>query len=328
MTLLAGYTDIQREFGLYTGCGRDPDEWEPDDDDDFAGCLRDGITQFLTAGGHKWRFLRPIQSLILWPTLTTTLVGTPTYVDPVSTVTAAAGDFRPLMVGKDLVFATSGNSYPIAEYVSTTVVKVTGNASGETAGDDVTITADGDYHLAAAFSGLSDPLWFIDTNGTTYGPVHLSSPNAVMNERGRSTSTGRPCQAAMAPLEPDQTIGPRWMLMIQPTPQQEYTLKFQGRYTPEQLSEALPYLVAPPYTRALLESVLSIAENKFRESETLHKLLYQQALAEAVTHDKGFYSPKQLGLNLDPSAEGWQGTTECRRRTGYVSVNGIVPGIG
>ena len=71
--------------------------------------------------------------------VTGTMVGQPVFGDPESTVTADA-IFTEEMVGQRLIFYTSGNSYLIEGYTSSTIVTVTGDAHDETNNDTLTVS--------------------------------------------------------------------------------------------------------------------------------------------------------------------------------------------
>lgn len=76
----------------------------------------------------------------------------PVYSGGKSTCVATTGIFTAGMVGWQLAFKPSGKGYTITDYVSTTTVKVSGDASGEYGGDMITT------HSALAFSIPVAPL--------------------------------------------------------------------------------------------------------------------------------------------------------------------------
>lgn len=68
-----------------------------------------------------------------------TASGVPVYASGQSTITSAGTEFIPEHVGSTFKFGTSGATYPIVTYTSTSQVKVKGDASGETSGDTFTV---------------------------------------------------------------------------------------------------------------------------------------------------------------------------------------------
>ncbi len=140
-----------------------------------------GIRMFLNdAPREGWRFLQPIASMDLWASASSTNSGSPSYVDPSTTVTVNASMFLDSMVGHDLKFTVTstadgtptyttakavstidvddaifsgtfavgqtitfdatGNAYTVTSITDSTTVVVDGDASSEADGDTVTIT--------------------------------------------------------------------------------------------------------------------------------------------------------------------------------------------
>jgi len=98
-------------------------------------------------------FLKTSGTITTWMTATNTADGAPIYstITGESTITAPTATFYPSMVGKAIAFTATENSYVITAYTSSTVIKVSGDASGESDGDTITVTADGSYGLGVNF---------------------------------------------------------------------------------------------------------------------------------------------------------------------------------
>lgn len=174
----------ETEITTTTWAGHDADEITLADRllDQAKLIVNDGYKRFLIA--HDWDFLTTRTTLTGWVTNTETAVGAPTYADPVSTVTVDTAMFFPSMVGQILTFGTSETEWTIAGYTSTTVVTVTGDASGEAAAQEITVTATGVQRLPDDFGGemIDERMYFSpDALGPAIQEVPMSQ---VLNLRG------------------------------------------------------------------------------------------------------------------------------------------------
>ena len=179
---------------------------------DIANC---GLLDFLSS--HPWSFLAPRTSFTLWATQSSTASGAPVYDDGTSTVTAETAMFYPSMVGKSVTFGATGKSYVIASYTSSTIVVVTGNASGEADEDAITVTADGDYLLPDDFGQLlSPPVYEPDTCALRL----VARTNAEIDIlRSQSDDAGGyATDFCIAPVEFSETAGQQHNLRVWPTP--------------------------------------------------------------------------------------------------------------
>jgi hypothetical protein len=128
--------------------------------DDAKAIVNEGYKRFKLA--HDWGFLTIRTTLTGWVTNTETAVGAPSYSAPSSTVTVDTAMFYPSMVGQVLTFGTSETTWTIDGYTSSTVVTVTGDASGEAAAQEITVTATGFQRLPDDFSGqmIDEKMYF------------------------------------------------------------------------------------------------------------------------------------------------------------------------
>lgn len=101
--------------------------------------------------------------------VTGTMSGAPSFGDPESTVTATAAIFTEEMVGQRLIFDTSGNSYLIEAFTSTTIIDITGDASGEDSGDTLTVSGS-----ILSFMRIATTVDAI--GGVLVGEAHHASP--------------------------------------------------------------------------------------------------------------------------------------------------------
>lgn len=186
-------------------------------------------------GERDWTYLRPHASFTLWATVTGTVSGSPSYASPVSTITATAAKFFQSMEGRTFTFDTSGTEYTVAEYVSTTEIKVTGDASGETADDTFTMTADGYYRMPHNFTGAMDR----PTSSTDSGVSSLLSttPGTIRDLYAvGSSGTAEPSEYALEPATFVAADGDRWDMLVWPIPSSTRTWHTRFILTPDDMS--------------------------------------------------------------------------------------------
>jgi len=198
---------------------------------------------------------------------TGTTSGTPSYSDPSSTVTATTAVFTSGMVGQYLEGTSSGTAYLITAFTSTTVVVVTGDASGEVDAafsitDTFTITGDGVYRLPADFESPAAPALVWIDNVWTEQP-QLMEPDLVRSMRARDSSTGYPRFAAIRWIVSDGTAAQNQELIVYPRSGGNYAAALPYMVQPQGMSAANPYpLGGPEMADVLLSFVLAICEEE------------------------------------------------------------------
>lgn len=198
---------------------------------------------------------------------TGTTSGTPSYSSPSSTITATAAVFTSGMVGQYLEGTSSGTAYLITSFTSTTVIVVTGDASGEVDAafsitDTFTITGDGVYRLPTTFeSPLIPSLVWVD-NIWTERP-QLMDEELVRSMRSRDTSTGYPRFAAIRWVSSDGTAAQSQELIVYPRSGGDYAAALPHTLQPVGMSTVNPYpLGGVEMADVLLSFVLAICEEE------------------------------------------------------------------
>lgn len=322
-TLALTYEDFMREVGLFLGWGRatiaTPTGWATDATklaraNDFC---QTGIHHvYFNEQGHEWGFFKLTTSIVAWATQTGVTNGAPIKDNGTSTVTAATTMFYPSMVGKYLVSGAS--SFLITAYVSGTVVKVSGDASGLGGGAALSVTADGDYRLPDNFNGIEGRLRFATGSNQVY-TIPVGSEQQIQQLRQATEQTGRPFQAAVWPLTCDGATGQRFALLLYPTPEQNYTLWYRTNVLPERLSTANPYpLGGAAMAEVFLESCLAVAEEKSGDPRTTHRERFARLLAAAIAADQR-RGPSTLGYN----SNGADRDVEIERVSGIITYKGL-----
>jgi len=334
--LILGYDEIRRRIGRMLSWDRTPANWDSEQQTDAADFIADGIEQFLhppplpgEQHAHQWKFARPRQTIDLWASATITTSGAPVHAAGESTITAASDAFYASMTSKTISFAASGSEYTISEYVSATQIKVTGDASGEASGDDISISADGTYDLPVKFGGIDGKLTF--SKGTTWQEA-LELVNerqiAELMQRG-DTYTGRPRVAAVYPKTFDEATGQRWALAVAPIPDAYYQVSYRGQLDRSTIDGSNPFAVAPVHGNTLLYSILSMAERHLQdEGEGPMYRQFLRSLAASVSHDRMSNAAESVGINRDRSDTRRRYSRRRRDEDNYyVDYKGTIPGL-
>lgn len=265
-------------------------------------------------------------------------VGVPVWgTDGLSTVTGPSNTFVAADRGNILIFLESQNKYEIVEYVGTTQVKVAGNAGGEegaqncavigpvaqAAGD--TFTLDGyrgeDYLLPDDFGGIEGQLTFAEGEGRPSIPQ--VAENQIRTLRQRDISAAQPQYFAVRPKSVAAGEKQRFQLLLWPEPDTVYNLSYTKVVLPNKLSEANPYpLGGMAFSEVVLESCLSVAEQRVNDDKGLHWSQFMERLTAAVIHDREAIEPQHLGYCGDNSDAVLEGGRVRRMDNFYVTYEG------
>ena len=180
--------------------------------------------------------------------------------DGVTTLlTASSAVFTSGMKGLAIEFFVVGRKYAITEFVSTTSIRVAGDASQEgspldqffvvgptdlAADDAFTVVNTGqDYEFDDNFGGIDGPVTFSVDDSTTYGQLTIRATSVISRARSRrsATDSGVPIIAAVVPQLHDGRFVQRMVLQLVPTPDAKYTLNFRQIMVQPDISEDVPY---------------------------------------------------------------------------------------
>lgn len=253
--------------------------------------IKRGLAKFLhppilqgEKAAHRWSFLTPSTTIVTFPAFSKTVDGTPVKDNGTSTVTLTTADFVAAHVGQVMKFATSGNEYVIASFTSTTVVKVTGDASGETADDGITIDND-DLLLPDNFGGFDSHVTFDSADG--YPPIGIVGEAKIRELRQTSTSASRPQFGATRPKTFATATGQRWEFMLWPAPDVAYTLGYRYEALFDVPTTATDYFPGGPYHReTLIQAFLACAEQRREGFMTYHRNRFLEELQSSVMFDR------------------------------------------
>jgi hypothetical protein len=341
-TLQLTWTEIETEVARYLAFDRTVGNWTANQVLDLAAITKRGARQFYfppptipNEPAHRWSFLRPQSTLTIWDDVVAAdavTVSTAVYADPVTTITASSGIFYESMEEKTMGFDENSNTFVIDEYVSSTVVKVTGDASGET-GNTITIDSGDLFTLPWNYGGMAgDGKFTYDVDENTLSYIDLTSDARIRTLRQRDVSTGIPWLAAIVPMTTDGTQGQRWQAMFHQPPNEVFVLHYRYYLLPDALVDTTleyPY-GSVQHSETLLESCLAMAEVREKNSAQVHhQNRFALLLQSSIDHDKSLSETVQLyGYNGDGSdgVAGGYGRHDyydnCYRHNELVTFNG------
>ena len=318
-TLQISWTELEAEIGRFLGYPRDVADWSDNQVLDHAAIIKQGMRQFYfpqatvaqvvkSEMAHRWSFLRPQSELAIWADVVVgdaITVSTATHADGITTVTASEAVFYPSMEEKTMAFDENSNTFVIDEYVSTTVVKVIGDASAE-GGNTITIDSEDTFTLPWDFGAMSGDGKFAYTRDSSRViVVDLTSDVRIRQLRMGSVSSGTPYLAAITPLKTDATQAQRFTVQFHPPPNDVFTYTYRYHILPNALVDTTaeyPY-GSVAHSQTILESCLAMAEVREKDdATTTHQIRFANLLQGSIDHDKQYgETAVQFGYNGDNS---------------------------
>ena len=267
--------------------------------------IKRGLRLFMTPpvlqgdiSAHRWSWLTPRTTITTFPVFSKVVTGLPVKDNGTSTVTLSTADFLATHVGQVMTFATSGAAYVIASFTNTSVVVVTGDASGEASGDTITIDND-DLLLPDDFGGIEGDITFATAEGRP--PILIVGEGRIRERRQYDTQADRPQIAAITPYTFTAATGQRWMLSLYPTPDQAYTLGYRYQRLFDMVAADGDFFWGGlPYGEAIIQACLAVSEQRRTGKRVYHNTLFMQAISAAVSHDRTT-GPQHFGRNIDLS---------------------------
>ncbi len=175
------------------------------------------------------------------------------------------------------------------------------------------------------FGGLEGEVTVLAAGSQVYAPVALTGEGMIRELYSADpTKTGRPERVAIRPLKGTSVgKGQRFDLFVFPTADQAYTLQFQYYILPDYLSDAFPHTYGGmAHAETILESCLSIAEQRLDDRATVHSMKFQERLAASISLDRR-NKPQKLGYNRDLSDGMAYGDVRDQHWRSPITVNGV-----
>ena len=255
----------------------------------YRRALRAGYMDSDGPAQHRWTFLEPATSIVLWAASSSTLDGAPTGSGP-STVTVDDAIFYDTMIGHTLTIGL--NTYTIATVTNTKVCTVTEDASGEVDETACSLTPPGWYPLPADWGGMVDPPAYQYTEGDEVNiELNRCSPETIRaswRTAQGADDTDEPTDYAVEPTTHVDTTGTRWRLLVYPIPDQNRTLAYRYAVTPAAIEDSITKY---PYGGPLIADLIVTAAKAYAEKEVgdtagVWEGMYQATLGECIAWDR------------------------------------------
>lgn len=291
-TLGLTFEDVYKEVSNYLGLGLAP----------TGGNLaltkkyvNDGYRIFLmgtdprTQRVFQWSFLAPAATLDVWAATSgacTDLTYDSGTGKTAITNTSATDTFYPSMVGHEITFAATGNSYTITDYVDATQVKVaTDITATESSTDGYSVLANGTYSLPDDFAAVID-----DFTYDAAGPLIKLQPRSPQFIRqlfaGGGSVSGPPQCYAIQPRAFEAVAGQRYEALVWPVSGSHYRLHYRYRVEPAELSADEDYpMGGPQHAQTILQAALMVAEQRHNDTVGPHTNAFEKLMAASIDLD-------------------------------------------
>jgi hypothetical protein len=136
---------------------------------------------------------------------------------------------------------------------------------------------------------------YYDGSDSVYGSIEQRPASRLMQIRGDSDSEGTPVYFAIEPLPYDGASEQQQQLVLEPTPDSEYSLVAVYQIGVREMNTANPYPPGgPAHGELFVASCLAAVEIKFRDGETIKQGLYSEILMAHIAVDLR-RQPRNLG---------------------------------
>jgi hypothetical protein len=285
---------VSTEFPEYTGQEYD--------------IIRDGYMLFLyppevTVNGvivasHQWSFLSPTATL---NTITEYSTGTVTVVEDDATVTLASGTWPTWVDDDSVIIITDGagdtHTCSVSSRTDGTYIELA-SAWSETGAAGLSYVIH--YHpydndLPAAFGGLVGNQILISSTTEWYQPIRIVTPEEIEGWRLGTDITSSPKRAAVRPKEFTPATGMRWELILDPTPDDDYTLQYRYNVNPNAVATGVYPIGGVQHAQTVKAAVLAAAELRALGGHGNYYEAFLRRLQSSVRQDMRFRS-----ANLGP----------------------------
>jgi hypothetical protein len=309
-TLSISRTELRVRIAEFLGYGRTAANWSTDQSSVIDEVLDSGLRRFYfppaiegyAFNGHEWTFLKPVDTITLWPSISvdSTVTVTGVHAAGTTTVTASEAKFYASMIGKSIGITDIG-TFTITGYTSSTVISVSGDAT--CAGKTFSLAADGTYRLSDDFGGASEDSFTFGTD-EAYRTLKRASDAIIRSFYQGGVTSGIPEYGAVRPVANfTGATGQRFELYVWPTPSQVFTLSFKKLILPDALTSSFPYTYGGmAHSETLIASCLASAEIKLNDEKGVRFVEFIDNLKASIAVDRRNISP-WLGYNSDRSVD-------------------------
>jgi hypothetical protein len=157
-----------------------------------------------------------------------------------------------------------------------------------------------DYDLSEDLAGIEGDFTYPPSQGAV--SAILVSESALKTLRSKYPKSGTATHAAVRPKASDGTASQIFEVMFWPKPDSSITAQYRYYVMPQELSDVRPYPNCPAiHGESVLESCLSIAEQRLNDEKAIHWSKFLERLAASIQYDRRTNSLDFLGYNGDNS---------------------------
>lgn len=295
-TLSISRDELRRAVGRLLGYSRTPANWSAttvtDVEDIIKAGLRKAYNPPLLPGErypHRWSFLFPTA---LINTVAPYSTGTIAVVNGVVTLTD--GTFPTWAADGHLRYANS--EYEVATKDSPTQLTLTDLTVNIAAGSGYTL-GQWVFALPDDFVGIQNPLLFEPRNVWPRESIQVTGESQMHKAREPGPVPSKPFLAAVRPKTFSGATGQRWELLLFPTPDGAYPIRYWYEAAPDVIDGTNIYVRGgEPFAELVRRAVLYCAEQELQDNPGLHKQEFFEALAAAIGHDRDAHAPDSLGF--------------------------------
>jgi hypothetical protein len=315
-------TNLLNALGLYLPWNADPTLWSPEQSAIADQIIKSGERMFYQPerlpgehSVHTWSFLNQDLNLpVVAPYSTGTVVitaGAVTLTGGTWPTWAAAGW---LTVG--------GSDYEVSARTSNTVITLEDTTASAAAGSSFKLEQ-WQYALPNDYGHFLENSLKFRPDSQTWYRVKLTGAGEIFAKRqvdwATSLSLEQSLLAAHNPRQRDADTGPRFDLLLWPTPTRAGIITGPYYANPYAIGPTDPYpMGGQPHAETLLEAVLAAAELRMNDERTVHRETLKERLWASVALDRRTNTPKFFGYNGDRSS----GSYDDHRHVGqYVTYN-------
>jgi hypothetical protein len=238
---------------------------------------------------HAFSFLQPSNLAVSTTTLTLWPTATGTMTVATVTITAAAAAFYPSMIGHILTADTSGTTYTITAYTSSTVVTVNTSAAADD-GDTFTVTATGTYRLPSDWGGAIGPPVYTNAASNSDDLEEVTPEDMDRLYRDDAT-TGDPekwCISVPTPV----TTGQSWNARFHPVPSTALTVQWPHKVIVADLtdSSAVYPVGGEEHNDTILWCAKAAAEFLSDRKPGAMEYMANQMMRDSAAIDRGLYA--------------------------------------
>lgn len=295
-TILSDVANVKAEIGIFLGYGASPSRADLVADIErlyLAGLRRMCKPPVLPgmAAAHRWTWLTPVGTMTLHAPYST---GTLAITHGGDTVTLTGGVF-PSWVSADSTLTIGGVDYAIDSRDSDTQITLAANwTPASVSAATYTVTPYPDYWMPRKFGGLVGPMFY--SSGTHQREVQHVPLSRVLAYRQMPNVSAFPQYVAFNTEEYSPGEVARIRAYFWPLPAADYVLTYSYRLIPDKTTDELPWPPGQPeFTELLIESCLSVAEERRNDEAGLHSGKFLEALATAIAHDVNDNTPDRFG---------------------------------